>query len=72
MVKNITMIYKIKMVKLNRGKLNGLIKKNTIYSETCEIEYLNGYKNGKGKISYENGKYLFEGEYAQDMKIKGK
>jgi antitoxin component YwqK of YwqJK toxin-antitoxin module len=28
--------------------------------------------NGKGKISHKNGKYLFESEYAQDMKIKGK
>jgi len=53
------------------GKLNGLIKINNLYY-TCEYEYLNGYLNGKGKISHKNGKYLFEEEYVQDMKIKGK
>ena len=49
------------------GKLNGLIKwKNR------EYEYLNDYKNGKGKIYNEEGELFFEGQYEQDMKIKGR
>ena len=49
------------------GKLNGLIKwKNR------EYEYLNDYKNGKEKIFNEDGELFFEGQYEQDMKIRGK
>ena len=53
------------------GKLNGLFKMNNLCSGV-EYEYLNDYKNGKGKIFYKDDKYLFEGEYAQGMKIRGK
>ena len=49
------------------GKLNGLIK-----WKDHECEYLNGYKNGKGKIFNEDGELFFEGQYEQDMKIKGR
>ena len=53
------------------GKLNGLFKMNNLCSGV-ENEYLNDYENGKGKIFYKDDKYLFEGEYAQGMKIRGK
>ena len=38
-----------------------------------EGEYLNGEKNGKGKVYYNNGKLKFEGEYLNGKKNgKGK
>ena len=65
--------------KLKEGK--GLLK---IYDNNGKLkfenEYLNGEKNGKGKVYYngkgkeyyDNGKLKFEGEYLYDYRLKGK
>ena len=37
-----------------------------------EGEYLNGKRNGKGKEYNQNGKLIFEGEFKNDNRIKGK
>ena len=37
-----------------------------------EYEYLNGYKNRKGKIYYRNGNLQIEGEYLNGKKWNGK
>ena len=37
-----------------------------------ELEYLNGQINGKGKLYYNNGFLIFEGECLYDWKRKGK
>ena len=55
--------------------LNGILKEYNYEDELLlEVEYLNGEKNGKGKIyNFNNGKLIFEGEYLNGEKNgKGK
>ena len=61
-------------IKIKNGEENGKasyyneINRNLIF----EGEYLNGYKNGKGRENDFDGELIFEGEYLYDHKIKGK
>ena len=52
--------------------MNGKVKMYDIFGIlTFEGEYLKGKRNGKGK-EFEDGELIFEGEYKNDFRIKGK
>ena len=54
------------------GKRNGKGKEFNKYEDVIfEGEYLQGKRNGKGK-EYKNSQLIFEGEYANSIKIRGK
>ena len=57
-----------------KGEKNGKGKEYHLFTEILKFEgeYLNGKRNGKGKEYNENGKLIFEGEFKNNYRSKGK
>ena len=66
--------YKTLSGKLFVGEKNGIGKEYVIETNKLLFEgnYLNGKRNGKGKVYWDNGKIQFEGVFLNGAKIKGK